>query len=140
MDPVPPPGPTGVIQEIRSLDGMLIYAANTPLGAQPFYLQIAGGPEALPVFTSLETARRFETEYGLLLEPTHRLKKIDDTAEFLASVPDDLSVVLDVRKTERGTVKYLELRLEGRRWLAAGAPPPDSGSPGSTPAPLLPDA
>lgn len=140
MLPTDPPRATGAVREISTLDGMLIYAATTPLGPSPFFLQIQGGSLALPVFTTLETAAAFAVEYGELLDPDHRLKKIDDTVEFLSSVPDDLAVVLDVRKTERGTVKYLELRLEERRWLAAGAPPGDSDSPDSTQAPEHPDA
>lgn len=122
MQADPPPWPTGVVQEIQSLDGMLIYAANTPRGPSPFFLQIQGGSLALPVFTTRETAQRFAAEYGELLDPEYRLKNIDDTSEFLSSVPGDLAVVLDVRKTERGTVKYLELRIEERRWLSEGVP------------------
>jgi hypothetical protein len=50
----------------------------------------------------------------------------------LHTSPPDLAIVLDVRRTERGTVKYLEIKSPARRWLTEGVPPPRSGSPGST--------
>lgn len=132
MLPTDPPRATGIVRDLATLDGMLIYATDTPFGPRPFFLQIQGGSEALPVFTNLDAALRFQAEHGTLLDMGHRLKSIRDTAEFLSSVPPDLAIVLDVQRTARGTVKYLELKLPSRRWISEGARPPGSDTPGST--------
>lgn len=106
--PLEPPRPTGVLQEMSTLDGMLMFAHGRPGSPGKIApLQIQGGPLAVLVFSTLETLARFESEFPELV--TGRIVKIDDTRLFFEDIPLHVSVALDVRKTERGTVRYFDV-------------------------------
>ena len=108
MKPTDPPRPTGLLELMDSLDGMLLLArgrVGTPAQIEP--VQIQAGPLAILVFSNLETLARFRAEFPELGEG--RIVKIDDTAAFFSEIPEEICVALDLRKTERGTVKYFDL-------------------------------
>ncbi len=104
-----PPRPTGTVAEMDSLDGMFLFAQGRPGSSGKIApIQIHGGPLAVAVFSTMETLARFRVEFPELA--TDRIVKIEDTRLFFEDIPSDVCVALDVRKTERGTVKYCDLR------------------------------
>lgn len=108
MKPADPPRPTGTVQEMFSLDGMLLLARGLP--GSPAHIepiQILGGPLAVAVFSTMETLGRFREQFPELA--TDRIVKIDDTCEFFASIPSDVCIALDVRKTDDGKVRYFDV-------------------------------
>jgi len=108
MNPTDPPRPTGASREFNSLDGMLLFARGRPGSpAQIEPIQIQGGPFAVTVFSTMETIARFRVEFPELV--SDRIVEIDDTREFFESLPVGICVALDVRKTERGTVRYFDV-------------------------------
>lgn len=110
MQPTDPPREVGPAVVFDTLDGLVLFAVSTPAGPSPLLLQIHGGALAVPVFSTLETAARFSVEFAGLMDPGQTPKKIDDTAEFLDSIPREISIIVDARRTERGTVRYHEIK------------------------------
>lgn len=104
--------PRSVSDELKevSLTGMLVpWKASQPVllsmpMSDAFYL---------PAFDSEEGLRSL---MGQAAVPFDNIKVIEDGAEFLASIPDHspegapLKIILNPRFTERGTVRFTEIR------------------------------
>lgn len=86
----------------------MLLLIRTEKPGQPLLFDITTGPLALPVFTSRETLARFTAEFKELAAGTKPVKIIDQE-EFLSSIPNDVLIVADVRRTETGTVRYLQI-------------------------------
>ena len=103
-----PPRPTGAAKEFDTLDGKFLFAHGRPGSSGKIApVQIQGGPLAVLVFSTMETLARFQYEFPELA--TKRIVKIEDTSLFFDDIPTGICVALDVRKTERGTVRYYDL-------------------------------
>lgn len=87
---------------------MLLFAHGMPASSGKIEpVQIQGGPLAVLVFSTMDTLARFQHEFPELV--TARIVKIEDTRLFFEDIPSHVSVALDVRKTDHGTVKYFDV-------------------------------
>lgn len=64
----------------------------------------------LPIFSTLE---KFLVIFDKLKFEHDKIMKIDDTKEFLSSIPPDVKVAIDFRFTEKGLVRWFEPQEEG---------------------------
>lgn len=74
-------------------------------GEQPVALQILGGNVAVPLFT---TPEKLEATLGAFGIPYERIREIDDSEGFIASMPPEVEIIVDPWKTEDGKVRYLQ--------------------------------
>lgn len=74
---------------------------------QPCLLNLPMSPhEYLPCFDTTEQLRRVLERGEVAYD---RIKKIDNGREFMVSVPPEVIIVVNMRWTERGTIKFLQV-------------------------------
>lgn len=94
------PKPTGRVDDHIVLVGGLM----PWLDDRPLLLRIAGSPyQYITVFSTLEKLKVCLRRVGV---PFKKIKRIDDTEEFLATVPEGVEVIYDPWWTDKGTIRY----------------------------------
>ena len=90
-------------KEIPDIKGFLIPYKDD---ARPVTVNVIGSDKTyLPIFSTKET---FDS--GMSEIPFVKIKQIEDASEFLfEAVPEMLTVIIDLRKTPEGKVRYTEI-------------------------------
>lgn len=99
---VPPPKVLSKPKEI-DLTGMIYPESN----GQPVFLNIEGSP--LTYIGLFRTKERLEQSMKEIKKDYDNIKEIMVGGEFLESIPKEITVIIDPRLTERGTVRYTQV-------------------------------
>lgn len=95
------PRRTGKPVEEITLTGKLVPFRN----GQPIMLNFTMSPHTyLPCFDTESELREMMADIGW-----DNIKHVDDGQEFLVSIPPHVVVITKLRKTERGTFKFLQV-------------------------------
>lgn len=111
-----------VRQPVRIIDTSLARHVMPFLNGQPAYVVMDETSDIfLPVFSSLDKLLATMTACGVLYD---NVKKIDDQAVFLASIPTqlpdgtNLRIIIDPERHDDGTIRFAEvLREENKGYL-----------------------
>lgn len=104
-----PPKPTGTVLDDIDLTGKLLAFED----GQPVMVTVIGGTENsfyLPLFDDLEA---FATFLGHSSRTWDGFSKVEDPAEFLASLPPNVIVMVNPWFTEEGRVRWYEVKAPG---------------------------
>ncbi len=84
----PPPKPTGKISQVTVIGSLIPWQRG-----QPVFMTVPGSPHTyLPIFSTEEKLRQVMQEISIT---GYSIKQIDDTDEFLSSVPQHIPVIVD---------------------------------------------